>query len=552
MDDVVKQMQKDSKDCLAAALYYRNLGWSVLPLCNPHHIGVGKEHYKSCEQPGKVPIIRWKEYQEEIPTESDLADWWVQQSCNVGIALGPVSGLVRVDVEGVAGEIALQEKSKGDLPKTLEFKSGRADGTGRGLLYKIPPGFTPDTTRERFGTKAELRFQAKGAETVLPPSRHVSGSKYFWLAGQGPQDMEAALMPQWLMAEMSKNGGGKVRRSKSSEEVAELLKGTTEGDRNQSMASFFGMWFAMVIDPTHSSTARAILLEGLELNDRNDPPMTDDEVKTVFASIQSAEVRKRAIQKQDGLDKFVLEQVTQAVSKPQPPAHEANGKDEENLPDWDLVVVESDPEEFRLRSPYWMASKKLAKARKNGYIYLTESEVKCWAAGKGIAHQAWIQAHILVPPTIKNWSIPEGGLDLLYQKATFLPASPEAKRRLYTLGFIYRYLAMARPALNADGKEHWPGGGRPTSQDGCVFFKIANIKRAIKEAKEDFKQGEIMSLLEEYAFKSAYPDRKRWWKATREIISKIARETGEEDFIERNGATDTSFENEAHSNHTAQ
>ena len=53
----------------------------------------------------------------------------------LGIALGPVSGAVRIDAEGEGANRQLLELSGGDLPPTPEFRSGRIDGTGRGILY---------------------------------------------------------------------------------------------------------------------------------------------------------------------------------------------------------------------------------------------------------------------------------------------------------------------------------------------------------------------------------------------------------------------------------
>ena len=81
-----------------------------------------------------------KDFQDRLPTEDELRRKWRDlPNGNVGIALGPVSGLVRIDVDGPGGEALLAQKSGGDLPPTLEFTSGR-ENAGRGLLYAIPAG----------------------------------------------------------------------------------------------------------------------------------------------------------------------------------------------------------------------------------------------------------------------------------------------------------------------------------------------------------------------------------------------------------------------------
>ena len=103
-------------DLLEVALFYRSLGWSVLALCPPDHAGMGDKHTEHCESPGKRPWHSWTEHQSRSATEQEIRGWWnAHPNSNVGVALGAVSGLVRVDVEGELGEAALQQKSAGDL-----------------------------------------------------------------------------------------------------------------------------------------------------------------------------------------------------------------------------------------------------------------------------------------------------------------------------------------------------------------------------------------------------------------------------------------------------
>lgn len=189
-------------ECLEAAQTYLKLGWSPLCLCPPDHVGVGRDH-RGCEHPGKRPLPdfgRWKEWQTARPTPEVLSRWWHSHpNANVGCALGPVSGLVRLDIEGEAAEARLAEVSGGDLPETLEFTSGK----GRGLLYAIPPGLEARTGVEGLAD-GELRIQGLGAQTVLPPSRHANGSRYVWLAGRSPREIYAAAAPQWLLDRLAK------------------------------------------------------------------------------------------------------------------------------------------------------------------------------------------------------------------------------------------------------------------------------------------------------------------------------------------------------------
>jgi putative DNA primase/helicase len=215
----VDPARQDGNDCLQAGLrLLREFAWSVLPLCNPQHLGIDRVvrgHSKGCSSPGKRPWPRWKEFQTRLPTEDELRQSWKRYPYgNVGVALGPVSGIIRADVDGMAAWEALVEKARGDLPPTVEFVSGREDGTGKGLLFKIPEGVVLRTTPEPRGKKEELRFQSEGAQTVLPPSRHVSGKRYEWVPGRAPWGHQLALAPEWLvkeLAEGARQASGKKR-----------------------------------------------------------------------------------------------------------------------------------------------------------------------------------------------------------------------------------------------------------------------------------------------------------------------------------------------------
>lgn len=210
-------MNNGSSTILTAALDYFRRGWSVSVCCSPDHAGLGDWH--KCDSPGKRPVHRWKKLQTERTTEAEIKKLFSQHPrSNVGLILGPVSGLIRIDVDGARGDELLREKSKGDLPPTLEFSSG---GNGRGLLYRIPDGAQVKTTSDKGdGEHSELRFQAKGAQTVMPPSIHPSGRVYEWLTGHSPDDMEAAFAPLWLLEEL-KPGKRKTPKQKTPKQTSD-------------------------------------------------------------------------------------------------------------------------------------------------------------------------------------------------------------------------------------------------------------------------------------------------------------------------------------------
>jgi len=280
-DQAVRHLQQRRADgalCLHEALRYRTLGWSVLSVCPPDHMGVGKSHAEHCSSPGKAPWGTWKEFQDRLPTEDELRRKWRDNpTLNVGVALGPVSGLIRVDVDGPAGEARLSQLAAGLLPPTLEFTSGRKNG-GRGLLFAVPAGASLRTTVDRPDQpKQELRFQARGAQTVLPPSRHPEGCLYAWVDGRSPWDIEAAPAPPWLLAQLQVGPrSGKVDRAQTLPDGEKLYIGA----RNTVLTSMAG---TMRHRGFCAEAIRAALLVEDEV--RCDPPLGEAAIASIANSV---------------------------------------------------------------------------------------------------------------------------------------------------------------------------------------------------------------------------------------------------------------------------
>lgn len=151
---------------LEAALEYVERGWSVFPL-----------HDK------RRPCIQWKQYQTERPTADQVRAWWEEYpDAYIGVALGSVSGVIRVDAEGGGAE---KLASFGGLPETAAFKSPG----GQGWLLAHVEGFTTDVVWTGEGEHNELRIQSKGAYTCLPPS-----PGYLWL-----NDLLPSSAPMWML-----------------------------------------------------------------------------------------------------------------------------------------------------------------------------------------------------------------------------------------------------------------------------------------------------------------------------------------------------------------
>ena len=163
------------QNTLSAALEYLGRGWSPIALCPPDHVGVSKVHQSMCGSPGKAPQVGWKEFQTRLPTADEIQAMWTQfPAANVGVCMGPVSGIIGLDIDGEEGERLLNEACGEELPDTCEFTT---PGGGRRLLFQTPPGVQMPGPTHRFGgaKHSGMSFLSHGSQTVMPPSRHANG-----------------------------------------------------------------------------------------------------------------------------------------------------------------------------------------------------------------------------------------------------------------------------------------------------------------------------------------------------------------------------------------
>jgi hypothetical protein len=263
--------------CLIPALDYLARGWPSLALCPPDHVSVthvSKDHIKKCQNPGKVPWHKWTLFQTTLPTEAEVREWFRRlPNSNVGMAFGVLIG---VDVDKARGEELLQRLSGGDLPRTLSFTTKK----GRRLLFTPPEGVELRTTPQPGGIaleSGEVRLMGRGSQTVMPPSLHVDGHTYAWLPGCGPDDVEPAEAPAWMIRYMLPDAPRSAPHNGSPHANGDRIP---EGQRNTHLASLAGTMRRRGMIRT---AIEAALLE--ENAERCDPPLPDDEVRTIAASI---------------------------------------------------------------------------------------------------------------------------------------------------------------------------------------------------------------------------------------------------------------------------
>ena len=184
--------------CLAAAIDYLKLGWSVIPLCTHDHAGVPGVHQKECTSPGKAPLWPWKQSQEKAMSESALRLLWSRcPMCNVGIVMGSVSNLLGFDVDGPEGMKFLAGLTADNpLPPTLQFDT---PGGGLRYLFRWPKEYENRLRALSQVGSPIVRILAEGSQTAAPPSIHWTGKPYTWRRFHDPENVQPAKCPAWLI-----------------------------------------------------------------------------------------------------------------------------------------------------------------------------------------------------------------------------------------------------------------------------------------------------------------------------------------------------------------
>ena len=117
---------------------------------------------------------------------------WLDAGSNIGILLGPMSGVVDVEYDNpAAGLKQLADFGVLDIP-TPTWRSAR----GEHRLYRWEPWMPP--TAVIHAGDLEIRVGGRAAQSVLPPSIHPTGQPYEWTTS--PTDVPIASFPAQLLA----------------------------------------------------------------------------------------------------------------------------------------------------------------------------------------------------------------------------------------------------------------------------------------------------------------------------------------------------------------
>jgi RecA-family ATPase len=199
-------------DILLAALTYAKRGWAVLPLWWVRTDGRCACDSQNCDSVGKHPIGKPGMAPNGVNSATDDPDmirtWWRRYPlANVGIATGERSSLWVLDVDGPEGAATLTdlEHRHGSLPISVMAQTGG----GQHRVFS----FHGENIKNRVKDIGDgLDVRATGGYIVAPPSIHRNGTVYQWEAGFGPDEIELADAPPWLIEQVS--GGNRRQRER--------------------------------------------------------------------------------------------------------------------------------------------------------------------------------------------------------------------------------------------------------------------------------------------------------------------------------------------------
>ncbi len=159
-----------------AALYYSNrYGWPTMPVSRTGD---------------KVPCVKWKQYQTDLPDNPTLSRWFQQfPGANVGVITGEMAGAIVVETDS---EEAHEWLTQQELPRGPVAQSSKPY---KRHFYFKHPGFRVANSASQIHEHIDVR--GDGGYVVAPPSIHHTGVEYTWIVT--PDEAELPEAPEWLL-----------------------------------------------------------------------------------------------------------------------------------------------------------------------------------------------------------------------------------------------------------------------------------------------------------------------------------------------------------------
>lgn len=463
----------DNNKIMKMAMEYGNMGWKLVPLHAVVHPGVCScQRGADCPNPGKHPRMNsWKEY--ASCDEETIVEWFNRWGMiNVGILLGPESGLIDVEFDTEEGRSTAQRLFEGIITPT--YHSGRS--THR--LFRWSKDLPAKQKIETLGLEIRIGGDDRSTQSVAPPSRHGSGKYYEWQRGCSPDECDPLPLPDDVLNLIHNRKGLDAKTIFDANDDGpthgrDIIKmdvvRETEDGRNNALYAFAcrqaRLHANMLDDPTTQHDIFEIL-SGMNLK-KCMPPLDE---KEVLAVMQSA-------------FRFIRSQPLGGDASSGPNYTEWGLEWNTELNEWDvgnwqLTVVRSDPVHYKLNVPAWA----YLTNDKSGDIFLACED---YLQPAKVARQILLQTgEIVVETSPGTWASmwngakrrngpPARGLKAkLMDKRQYEDATPVDKRYVIIAEYLHEKLSRADCPDSDEPNEN----GMPViRKDGSVWFRWMKI-----------------------------------------------------------------------------
>jgi hypothetical protein len=217
----------------------------------------------------KAAKIQWGELQNRLPTEQELSAWFDKNNTNIAVICGRISGnLVALDCDSREIFYDLSKKICQNINVKDIREFTRISQTARGFQIWLR---TQEPVKSNKFPKLDIK--GEGGYVVAPPSIHPSGKQYAFLNPKTP--IRAIKDLREIGVDIQQE---EPTRDKEPHWVTELLRGVSEGQRNDSCLRLAGYF-----KNHHPKDITEQILK--DWNTKNVPPLSTSEV---LATVDSA------------------------------------------------------------------------------------------------------------------------------------------------------------------------------------------------------------------------------------------------------------------------
>lgn len=503
---------------------------------------------KDCGTPGKHPMQdQWQKH--VTSDEEEIAAWFDGDTpTNVGVLLGPSSGIIDVELDGKEASEAWAELGLGDI-QTPTYIAGR----GPHRLFRWDESLPSVQVAKWRGIEFRFGNGGKASQSVIPPSRHHSGSYYQWVPGLSPMDVEPQAIPERLLTLLWNDDGGPLikPRRHANTILHEPIAHADDGPGRNNELHRFAVHQAFRLGPDiDRPQAQSDLIEILYAVNASKckPPLPADEVRSIFRSALAYVRKTHAASEQpehamtvDGLagdgegetcgddgdgggacdaapaaggrkqKRPAVRKTTEAFTETglsfAPVSPGADSDPEWGPGEWQLTIVHSDPLEYRLHVPAWkrytvnntgnvsLSVDQYRSATKVAAAVLAATGRVMLDAEPGLWKAIWdggakVRDGVSNPKTAKQRKTRGVKAKLLDSAVEEWPGA-SSQRYVALAGWLYDRLANASQPNDEDTPD--PAGRAAWRQDGSLWFSWSRVWEDIEKAHK-VSEGERLAL----------------------------------------------------------